>query len=187
MGAISVGQTGRAPSCKDRGAGCIHIRACSIHRIGIQIPDPSDPSESTEHFILNHDCCHVDEVIKWRSQVTQKGERRTHRARRRKRQQEYLDPRVCVPQCVQKMIFTRHIRTKVTFGSVGSGQPCSPRWVDRIQIQRIWVRVRPIERVRIQWIRFIWIPILPIEHAPSHIRGTFLSQQAVCCPRNDVP
>ena len=47
MGAISVGQTGsRAPSCKDRVAGCIHVRACSIHSIGIQIPDPSDPSES---------------------------------------------------------------------------------------------------------------------------------------------
>ena len=76
----------------------------------------------------------------------------------------YLHPRVRTTMCT-KMIFTRHIRTKVTFGSVGSGQPCSPRWVDRIQIRRIRIRIRPIERVRIQWIRWIGIPILPIEHA----------------------
>ena len=63
-------------------------------------------------------------------------------------------PRVRTTMCT-KMIFTRHIRAKVTFGSVGSGQPCSPRWVD----------FRPIERVRIQWTRWIGIPILPIEHA----------------------
>ena len=67
-----------------------------------------------------------------------------------------------------KTIFTRHIRTKVTFGSVGSGQPCSPRWVDRIQIRRIRIQIRPIERVRIQWIRWIGIPILPIEHALTY-------------------
>ena len=61
------------------------------------------------------------------------------------------------------MIFTRHIRTKVTFGSVGSGQPCSPRCVDRTQSRRIRIRIRPIKRVRIDWIRWIGIPILPIE------------------------
>ena len=78
----------------------------------------------------------------------------------------YLYPRVRTTMCT-KMIFTRHIRTKVTFGSVGSGQPCSPRWVDQIQIRRIRIRIGPIERVRIQWIRWIGIPILPIEHAPK--------------------
>ena len=37
----------------------------------------------------------------------------------------YLHPRVRTTMCTKK-IFTHHIRTKVTFGSVGSGQPCSP-------------------------------------------------------------
>ena len=41
------------------------LGACLIGRIGIQISDPSDPSESTERYILDLDCCHVDEVIKW--------------------------------------------------------------------------------------------------------------------------
>ena len=103
---------------------------------------------------------------KWRSQGTQKGERRTHRVRRTKSQQT-LSPSTCAYHNVYKMIFTRHIRTKVTFGSVGSDQPCSPRRVDRIQIRRIRIWIRPIERVRIQWIRWIGIPILPIEHAPT--------------------
>ena len=105
------------------------------------------------------DCCHVDEVIKSRilpAPVVQKVSKL------------YLDPRVSATMCT-KTIFTRHIRTKVTFGSVGSGQPCSPRWVDRIQIRRIRIRIRPIERVRIQWIRWIGIPILPIEHALSDL------------------
>ena len=35
-------------------------------------------------------------------------------------------------------------------GSVGFGQPCAPRWVGRIRI-----RIRPIERVRLQWIRLM--------------------------------
>ena len=133
--------------------------------IGIQISDPSDPSDSTEHFILDLDCCHV--------------ENGAHKAPKRvnvvliacvvqKVNKLYLHPRVRTTMCT-KMIFTRHIRTKVTFGSVGSGQPCSPRWVDRIQIRRIRIRIRPIERVRIQWIRWIGIPILPIEHALTEL------------------
>ena len=134
-----------------------HVRLVRIG-IGIQISDPSDPSDSTEHFILDLDCCHV--------------ENGAHKAPKRvnvvliacvvqKVNKLYLHLRVRTTMCT-KMIFTRHIRTKVTFGS---GQPCSPRWVDRIQIRRIRVRIRPIERVRIQWIRWIGIPILPIEHA----------------------
>ena len=137
-----------------------HVRLVRIG-IGIQISDPSDPSYSTEHFILDLDCCHV--------------ENGAHKAPKRvnvvliasvvqKVSKLYLHPRVRTTMCT-KMIFTCHIRTKVTFGSVGSDQPCSPRRVDRIQIRRIRIWIRPIERVRIQWIRWIGIPILPIEHA----------------------
>ena len=122
--------------------------------------------ESTEHFILGLGCCHVDEVINWRSLVTQKGESRTHHARRTKSQQDASRTTCVRTTMCTKMTITHHIRTKVTFGSVGSGQPCSPRWIDRIQIQRIQIRIRPIERVRIQWIR---IPIRPIEHALRHV------------------
>ena len=130
-----------------------HVRLVRIG-IGIQILDPSDPSDSTEHFILDLDCCMLTSHPKRVSVVliacvVQKVNKLN------------IHPRVRTTMCT-KMIFTRHIRTKVTFGS---GQPCSPRWVDRIQIRRIRIRIRPIERVRIQWIRWIGIPVLPIEHA----------------------
>ena len=180
----------------------MYYRACSIARIGIaiQISDPSDPSDSTEHFILDLDCCHVDEVIQWRSRVTQKGESCTHRARagRTKSQQENLDPRVCVPQCVQKRFLPTiyaqrsHLdplgpvnpaprRGFIGSKSKGSGSgfnqskgcessgsglptiyaqrshldplgpvnPAPRRGLTgyRVQIQRIRIRIRPIERV----------------------------------------
>ena len=64
-----------------------------------------------------------------------------------------------------KMIFTRHIRTKVTFGSVVSGQPCSPRWVDRIQIRRI--RIRPKKKGA--------NPVDPVDRDPDPTNRT--------CPR----
>ena len=142
-----------------------HVRLVRIG-IRIQISDPSDPSDSTEHFILDLDCCHVDNGA--------------HKSPKRMNvvliasvvqtvNKLYLHPCVLITMCT-KMVFTtppyNDIRTKVTFGSDGSGQPCSPRWVDRIQIRRIRIQIRPIERVRIQWIQWIGIPILPNEHAP---------------------
>ena len=94
----------------------------------------------------------------------------------------YLHTRVRITMCT-KMIFIRHIRTKVTFGSVRSGQSCSPRWVDQIQMRRIRIQIRPIERVQIQWIQWIGIPILPNEHALSrgNLHVLFILAALVLC------
>ena len=129
-------------------AGCMWtgLRLWSFGRIQIQIQisDPSDPSESTEHFFADLGCCHVDEVKNGADRSPKKGISRTDRPRRTKSQQKSTRRTTMSI----KMIFTHHIRTKVTFGSDGSSQPCSRSRVARIQIRRIWIRIRPIDHCR---------------------------------------
>ena len=76
------------------------VRACSIGRI--QISDPSNPLESTEHFVLVLDSCHVGEVIKWHSRVTQKGESRIRGARVVRKVNKSISSDVCAYHNVYK-------------------------------------------------------------------------------------
>ena len=95
-------------------------------------------------FFADLGCCHVDEVKNGADRSPKRGTSRTDRPRRTKSQQKSTR-RMTMSI---KMIFTHHIRTKVTFGSDGSSQPCSRGRVARIQIRRIWIRIRPIDHCR---------------------------------------
>ena len=98
MGDLNAGS--KLPSFRVLSAFVVSLGHVGLVRIGIriQISDPSDPSDSTEHFILDLDCCHVDNGA--------------HKSPKRmnvvliasvvKKSTGSISIHVCVSQCVQK-------------------------------------------------------------------------------------